>query len=421
MGKRVTAITHFTALSGRRGRVMFVLGCWVVYALVFSPLHRVAGLSVTALGILPVIAGAWLFGIWAGLFSGLLSLALTSLLASLSGVDAWSLFLQEGLLGFVTTVLSGVVVGWLGDLSAKLKLQMAERQRAEEALRQLNNELEQRVRERAAELVRYNEQLQREIAQRKRTEGALRKSEALLHSLVESLPQNVFSKDLEGRFTFANQRYCTTEGRSLDDVLGKTDFDLHPPELAKKYREDDRRVMETEQIFETVEEHQPVGGEKFYVQVIKAPLYDDTGQITGILGVFWDITEQKRIEEALKTYATRLERSNKELHDFVYAASHDLQEPLRKIRTFGDRLQSRYGAVLDERGRDYLARMQSAAARMQALIDGLLVYSRVTTKAQPFVQVDLNRVLHEVLSDLEVRIEQLQARVEVGELPTVEA
>ncbi|MBC7251533.1 MAG: hypothetical protein H5T62_14775 [Anaerolineae bacterium] len=134
-----------------------------------------------------------------------------------------------------------------------------------------------------------------------------------------------------------------------------------------------------------------------------------------------EIAERERVEAELREYAVKLERSNRELQSFAYIASHDLKEPLRKIRTFGDRLVARYGDTLDEQGCDYLARMQNAAARMEALIEGLLTYSRVTTKAQPFVAVDLKQVVREVLDDLEVRIEQLQARVEVGELPTVEA
>jgi len=114
-------------------------------------------------------------------------------------------------------------------------------------------------------------------------------------------------------------------------------------------------------------------------------------------------------------------RSNRELQDFAYVASHDLQEPLRKIQAFGDRLKTKFGDVLAEDGRDYLERMQNAAGRMQTLINDLLAFSRVATKAQPFVPVDLRKVAHEVLSDLEIRIEQTGARVEVGELPTIDA
>ena len=131
--------------------------------------------------------------------------------------------------------------------------------------------------------------------------------------------------------------------------------------------------------------------------------------------------ERKRAEESLRAYAARLNRSNRELQDFAYVASHDLQEPLRKVRTFADRLDTKYGEVLGEQGRDYLKRMEGAAARMQGLIDDLLELSRVTTNAQPFTPVDLNEVVQEVVSDLEARIEQIGGRVEVSRLPIVEA
>jgi light-regulated signal transduction histidine kinase (bacteriophytochrome) len=116
-----------------------------------------------------------------------------------------------------------------------------------------------------------------------------------------------------------------------------------------------------------------------------------------------------------------LARSNAELEKFAHVASHDLQEPLRKIIAFGDRLKAKYSEALPGQGYDYLDRMQNAAQRMQALINDLLMLSRITTKAQPFVLVNLNDVVRDVLSDLELRIEQTQGQIEVGELPTVEA
>ncbi len=134
-----------------------------------------------------------------------------------------------------------------------------------------------------------------------------------------------------------------------------------------------------------------------------------------------EITERKRAKEALQTFAAKLERSNRELQDFAYVASHDLQEPLRKIRSFGDRLKAKCGAALSEQGHDYLERMQNAARRMQSLINDLLTFARVTTKTQPFVPVDLAQVAREVVTDLEMRIEQTEGRVEVGDLPTIEA
>lgn len=120
-------------------------------------------------------------------------------------------------------------------------------------------------------------------------------------------------------------------------------------------------------------------------------------------------------------HSQELARSNAELQQFASVASHDLQEPLRKIQAFGNRLKASCGDVLNEQGRDSLERMQNAAGRMQTLIDDLLMLSRVTTKAQPFVTVDLNRVAKEVLSDLEVRLQQTGGRVEVSTLPTIDA
>src|SRR5439155_23319197 len=117
----------------------------------------------------------------------------------------------------------------------------------------------------------------------------------------------------------------------------------------------------------------------------------------------------------------QLERRNPELQDFAYVASHDLQEPLRKVQAFGDRLRAACSNSIGPEGRDYLERMQAAAKRMQILIDDLLSFCRVTTKANPFEPVDLSKVVSEVLSDLEVRVQQSDARVEVAELPTLDA
>ncbi len=125
--------------------------------------------------------------------------------------------------------------------------------------------------------------------------------------------------------------------------------------------------------------------------------------------------------ERLRQSTVELERSNRELQDFAFVASHDLQEPLRKIQAFGDRLKSKHGAALGADGVDYLARMQGAAHRMHTLINDLLTFSRVTSKAQPFVPVDLDRIATEVLSDLEERIERSGARVETEPLPTLDA
>jgi PAS domain S-box-containing protein len=129
----------------------------------------------------------------------------------------------------------------------------------------------------------------------------------------------------------------------------------------------------------------------------------------------------RRSEAELKKFAAKLEASNRELQDFASVASHDLQEPLRKIQAFGDRLKTKHGEALGDGGRDYLERMQNAAGRMQTLINDLLTFSRVTTKAQPFVAVDLAEVAAGVVSDLEARVERSGGRVELGEMLTLDA
>jgi signal transduction histidine kinase len=123
----------------------------------------------------------------------------------------------------------------------------------------------------------------------------------------------------------------------------------------------------------------------------------------------------------LREHTRKLEQSNRELQDFAFIASHDLQEPLRKIQTFGDRLREKWGGGLDEEGLDNLERMRNAANRMQALIQALLSYSKVTRRPEPFSQVALTPLLEEVVSDLAVLIEQTGGRIKVTDLPAVEA
>jgi light-regulated signal transduction histidine kinase (bacteriophytochrome) len=161
-------------------------------------------------------------------------------------------------------------------------------------------------------------------------------------------------------------------------------------------------------------------GGSFPVEYVRTPILEN-GQMVGAVVLFKDITERKRAEETLARKAAELARSNAELEQFAYVASHDLQEPLRKILAFGDRLKGKLDAVQQVDGRDYLERMQSAAARMRTLIDDLLTFSRVISSNQPLVPVDLGQITKEVLTDLEVRIEKSKAKIELGQLPTIDA
>ncbi|MBU1878045.1 MAG: PAS domain-containing protein, partial [Chloroflexi bacterium] len=138
-------------------------------------------------------------------------------------------------------------------------------------------------------------------------EDALRASEPLYHSLVEALPQSLCRKDLEGRFTFANSRFCDSLNKTLDEIIGRTDLDIHPPDLAEKYRRDDRWVIETGQNLEVIEEHLPLGGQSAWVQVLKTPVRDADGTIMGVQIIFWDVTDRVQAEDELARYRVRLE------------------------------------------------------------------------------------------------------------------
>ncbi len=143
--------------------------------------------------------------------------------------------------------------------------------------------------------------------------------------------------------------------------------------------------------------------------------------LTGLLISMYAVFKQaEATSKALARHAGALARSNAELEQFASIASHDLQEPLRKIQAFGDRLEAKYADGLDERGLDYVQRMRGAAARMQALVESLLTLSRVTSGAKPFERVNLGNVVADVLTDLDLQIQQASGQVHVGELPTVE-
>ncbi len=134
-----------------------------------------------------------------------------------------------------------------------------------------------------------------------------------------------------------------------------------------------------------------------------------------------EIAAHHHSEETMRAYIVELEQSNRDLQEFAYIASHDLQEPLSLIHALGTRLRNRHGDTLTEHGREYLRRIENTAARMKKLIKGLLRYSQLTTDTQRFEAVDLAAVLTGVLADMEIRLKQNGGRVEIGEMHTVEA
>lgn len=162
-----------------------------------------------------------------------------------------------------------------------------------------------------------------ELAHRRRVEEALMQSEAFYQSLVETLPLALFRKDKNGRVDFANKLLCDALRRPVEEVIGKTDYDFFPEELAEKYRADDRQVMESETDFETIEEFQTPSGERRFTHVMKTPSYNAAGELTGILGVFSDVTDRMRIENALEQERYLLDNLMQGSPDNIYFKEAD--------------------------------------------------------------------------------------------------
>jgi PAS domain S-box-containing protein len=143
-------------------------------------------------------------------------------------------------------------------------------------------------------------------------------TEAVYHSLVESLPQFIIRKDLEGRLTFANQRFCDMVGKPLEKLLGKTDADLYPADLAEKYRQDDLQVIETGKTYDIEEANIVPGQDTRYVRVVKVPIRDRGGKTVGVQGIFWDVTEQKKAAQALVEQSHLLATIMDNVPDLIY-------------------------------------------------------------------------------------------------------
>jgi PAS domain S-box-containing protein len=242
-----------------------------------------------------------------------------------------------------------------------------------------------------------------------------------LASIVEDSEDAIYSKSLDGTIVSWNRGAEETYGYTAAEAVGRNISFLFPAELGNEMVELLRQVAEGANVknYETVRLSKD--GARREVSLTLSPLHDRQGRVVGVSSIARDISARRRAERELERYTAELARSNAELQDFASIASHDLQEPLRKVLAFGDRLQDHCAGQLDDLGRDFLRRMQNAAARMSTLIEALLQYSRVSSRAQPFQPVDLQQVALEVIADLETSIQEAHAQVSVGVLPRLVA
>ncbi len=165
-----------------------------------------------------------------------------------------------------------------------------------------------------------NEQIMAVMAE---LQQALRDAEASYSSLVEHLPVHVVRKDRAGRITFANRTLCELLNRPIDEVLGRTDFDFFPSKLAEKYRQDDYNVISRREVFKDVEHYQGPDGTQRYMQVMKSPVIGGDGEVIGVQGIFWDVSENKRQEAELRESEVRKRALFEASMDAIILSDHE--------------------------------------------------------------------------------------------------
>jgi len=276
-----------------------------------------------------------------------------------------------------------------------------------------DNTARKQVEEERTKLDRERQRLQSEIEQ------TAERSRLLIDGVRDYA---LYTIDPEGRVTSWNTGAERIKGYKEEEIVGKhfsvfyerSDIEAGRPEQELKRAADTGRSEEEGRRVRK-------DGSVFWASVIVTSLRSPEGRLRGFAKITRDITKRRQVDLAMSSFTARLQRSNEELQEFAMIASHDLQEPLRKIQMFGDRLKQECAESLGPTGQDYINRMQSAAARGQSLIEGLLAYSRVTTKGQAPVLVDLHAIATEVAADLEARIAQVGGTIDIGSLPAIEA
>ena len=236
--------------------------------------------------------------------------------------------------------------------------------------------------------------------------------------MEESLSSIVIT-DNKGAIEYANPCFCKTTGYSLEELKGKNHrifkSNLHPDVF---YKEMWDTILAGEK-WQGEICNRKKNGKLYWEFLCISPIKNDRGTITHFIGVRLDATEVKEAEKKLLHHMTELERSNKELEDFANIVAHDLQEPLRKIILFGDRMETMLSAP-EATQKDNIYRIRRSAMRMKSLMDDLLIYSRLNAKTQSVKEIDLENLIHVVIDDLEARIKETKEKIYLKAVPRLE-
>lgn len=256
------------------------------------------------------------------------------------------------------------------------------------------------------------------INENKKALEALKFSENFLNSIIENIPNMIFVKEAnELKFVRFNKAGEELLGYSKEELIGKNDYDFFPKNEADFFTEKDKKVFDTGKLLEIEEEsiHTKYKGVRI-LETKKIPILDSFGNPIYLLGISSDITDRKKIEAELEKKTKELARSNTELEQFAYVASHDLQEPLRTVATYLQLLEKRYKDKLDPDAKDFIAYAIGGSNRMRALIHSILEYSRIN-RIKPFEDINMNLLLEEVLENLRVSIKENNVIIKINELP----
>ena len=284
--------------------------------------------------------------------------------------------------------------------------QVVARKKIEESetrFRELAESLERIVNERTLELQNKNRELEN--------------SQSFLQQLIDSSVEFISVLDAEMNYIMVNKKFEETIGQSRAELKGKNLLEVNPKAEGSTQFESLKKALQGETVH--IDKSPSISVPDIYIDCYFIPLRIE-GKIEGVIIMARDVTDIVQAEKLLEQKNQELLRSNEDLQQFAHVASHDLKEPVRKVRTFANRLSREFGPTMTDHAKTYLSKMEKAADRMYTMIDGVLKYSSLTAIDDDVELVNLNQTIEAIQADLEVIIGDKQAKIEYTELPTIE-